>query len=321
MNIPEKQERSKLQPNREPGNDPLDPGSTTPTYGTLLLPTIQHHRFPTVLKYSSWLTKFNVLVPLFFAYITLFATNTYLATYLRSAPAQFDYDNGRIAPLVLVLMLLGPETIDRALHVSSVRYTSGLLCWGCGWLAWSVRIVGPVLSVSGARRGGKSGIEGELEMEEVKEIDFRGDDTSLSFSRFLGRNKYSLFIYAFQILLCASSSCVYEDATPLLFLCTAFLLVLSVTIVSSLSHLHPGTTALPAEMTATRTFQHTTLHAPAVILISGGFLCQALLATQLTDAAATVLCVVMLCGAMGNVGVAVGGVGFSERGMAEEQSS
>lgn len=310
-----------MHSNLEPGNDPLDPCSLTPSYGTLLLPKPHHHHSPKGPNHSSWLTNLNVILPLFLAYLTLFATNARLATSLDGAPAQFDYDSGRIAPLVLVLMLLGPESIDRAFDVYSVRDTSGLLCWGCGWLWWSVGIVGPVLSMSGAGRGRGLGGEDEVEVEEFKEIDVRGDDTTLGFSRFLARNRYTLFIYAFQILLCASCGCVYEDATPLLFLSTSFLLVLSTSRISSLRHSRLATTAPPAppaEMVTEGTFQHATPDAPAVILLSGGFLCQALLATQLTNAAATVLCVAMVCGTMGNVGVAVGGLGFSEKELAEE---
>ena len=54
--------------------------------------------------------------------------------------------------------------------------------------------------------------------------------------------------------------------------------------------------------TATYAMRHTSL--PAVILISGGFLCQALLCTQLSDAAAIVLLIIMLCGTISNVAIA-----------------
>jgi hypothetical protein len=81
---------------------------------------------------------------LFLAYAFLYITNEYLSP---SGPVYQDRKNdpGRISPLTIVLMLLGPEVIQKTFAVTSTAASaagkSEVPCFSFGWLAYSMSLL------------------------------------------------------------------------------------------------------------------------------------------------------------------------------------
>jgi hypothetical protein len=109
---------------------------------------------------------------LFLAYAFLYITNEYLSP---GGPVYQDRKNdpGRISPLTIVLMLLGPEVIQKTFAVTSTAASatgkSEIPCFGFGWLAYSMSLL---LSMA----CGSGDIEPKPECE-VKVVDITTEKT------------------------------------------------------------------------------------------------------------------------------------------------
>jgi hypothetical protein len=318
------------------------------------------------LKHNSWAAKLSISIPLLVAYTSLYITNYYLSPAGPGAQHRKG-DERRIAPLVIVLMLLGPSVIHKSFAVTTTSSQTESPCFGFGWLAYSASLLVAVAS-------GSSDLLPKPEFD-AKIIDMNTGkshpNTSFTLCRLLrnlefcytpNRDDSNLVIQTLQptavsstrasfkdllqtrsMVTVLSQFCLagafwyyYGDLSVLLLLSTSVLLLeatASLPIWSSQKQLFrsDGTRNAPyAVMRETRSsprcifvfqptqpdsfsVQDTTALSVSyddhnsiatVILVSGGFLSQALLYTQLSDNAAAAMLVIMLCGTISNVVIA-----------------
>ena len=86
--------------------------------------------------------------PIPIAYIGLYVSNYYLSP-TGPGSEHRDGDSGRIPPLAIVLMLLGPELIQKAFAITTAISKKESPCFGFGWLAYSLSFLSSVTSGSG----------------------------------------------------------------------------------------------------------------------------------------------------------------------------
>jgi len=86
--------------------------------------------------------------PILIAYIGLYVANYYLSP-TGPGSEHRDGDSGRIPPLAIVLMLLGPELIQKTFAVTTAISKIESPCFGFGWLAYSLSLLSSVTSGSG----------------------------------------------------------------------------------------------------------------------------------------------------------------------------
>ncbi|KAI4638126.1 hypothetical protein J4E93_010435 [Alternaria ventricosa] len=85
--------------------------------------------------------------PILIAYIGLYVTTYYLSP-TGPGSEHRDGDSGRIPPLAIVLMLLGPELIQKAFAITTAISKTESPCFGFGWLAYSLSLLSSVTSGS-----------------------------------------------------------------------------------------------------------------------------------------------------------------------------
>lgn len=331
----------------------------------------KHDKDPTsinssVVKRSTFLANLITTIPLIIVYTNLFLINYYLSP---SGPGAChrEGDEGRIQPLAIILMLLGPDIIQNTFAVTTAFAPNESPCFSFGWLAYSTSLLVSAMSESGgllpreecgvkvvdtngnmARRGKKRKVR---VWRLLRDLESRYDSDTIdsnivievleptsqpwtpkSFWAMIQNRSMSTGI--FQFWLAGIFWYFYGDLSILLLLSTSILLLAATAnlpIWSAQKHLshtddmedgvyalmrdtgtppqrifiiqsiHPGI-FVNKDGTATYAVRHTSV--PAFILISGGFLCQALLCTQLSDAAAIVLLIIMFCGTISNVATA-----------------
>jgi hypothetical protein len=318
------------------------------------------------LKHSTWAAKLSISIPLLVAYTSLYITNYYLSPAGPGAEHR-EGDEGRIAPLVIVLMLLGPDLIQKAFAVTTTSSQTESPCFGFGWLAYSASLLVQVasgssdllpkpefeLSIADMKTGKSRSNTSFMLCQLLRNLEFRytpsHDDSDLviqtlqpirvspartSFKDLL-QNRSMVTVLS-QFCLAGAFWYYYGDLSVLLLLSTSVLLLeatASLPIWSSQKQLFHGDGARNSSYAMMREIRsspqrififqpphpdpfsvqdtaapsvsygehrHTNSIA-AVILVSGGFLSQALLYTQLSDNAAAAMLVIMLCGTISNM--------------------
>ncbi|KAI4706408.1 hypothetical protein J4E89_008823 [Alternaria sp. Ai002NY15] len=86
--------------------------------------------------------------PILIAYIGLYVGTYYLSP-TGPGSEHRDGDSGRIPPLAIVLMLLGPEIIQKSFAITTTISKTESPCFGFGWLAYSLSLLSSVTSGSG----------------------------------------------------------------------------------------------------------------------------------------------------------------------------
>lgn len=326
-------------------------------------------------KRSSWPTNLSTTIPLTIAYISLYLTNYYLSP-SRSGAQQREGDEGRMPPLVIILMLLGPDIIQKAFAVTITSSQNESPCFGFGWPAYSASLLVPVVSGSGGLlpepefgvkvldvetgrswRNGSFGVcrllrdlesryirktgdsDGGIDSDVVIEILKPTGSPSTPNSFWATIQNRSMATGLLQFYLAGIFWYYCGDLSVLLLLSTSILLLKAVANLpawpsqkylshtecrqdgafalmrdtgSSPQHIfiirptHPNSfnvQSSAAPHVSPGNYTQTTF-IPAIILVSGGFLSQALLCTQLSDAAAIAMLIIMFCGTISNVAMA-----------------
>ncbi|CAN9269275.1 unnamed protein product [Alternaria alternata] len=310
------------------------------------------HTNTPILKSSTFRTQFSTTIPLMAAYISLYLTNYYLSP---SGPGfrHRSNDSGRICPLVAILMLLAPDIIQKAFAATTASIPDESPCFGFGWLAFTVGLLVPVMRDSKSLLPR----EEEEEDVKVISMDVKkgelGEEQQIETRKIAeGPGVEFMATAVFQFCLAGLFWYCYRDLSVPLLLSTSILLVEATASLPIWSAQKPsshaggrqgGAYALmrdketpphhifiiqPAKPDISNVqdtaalqvpYDHQ-MHAvsiPIFILISGGFLSQALLCTQLSDVAAVGMLAIMFCGTISNVAIAalpreptVGGMKF-----------